>query len=200
MGDATHIPPGGARFTVGWNSGAARGSACSGGGGGDLIGAGGAVTGGGGALAPDGSGGEHWSTRKDTNPKDAVGIAKVPISTLSAQVMGEVGLAMLEGARKYGRHNYRVAGVRASVYYDAAGRHMMAWYEGQDDDPASGISHVSKAIAGLMVLRDAMMNEMMEDDRPPKVLNQDWVEEQSAQAAAIIAKYPDAKPPFTNVQ
>src|ERR1700761_3416714 len=84
---------------------------------------------------------------KRSNPKDAVGTGKVPVSTVSAPVIAEVGLAMLEGARKYGRHNYRAIGVRASVYYDAAQRHLMAWWEGQDIDPASGLSHVSKAIA-----------------------------------------------------
>jgi len=54
-------------------------------------------------------------TSKDTNPKDACGTKKVPFSVLPWQVLAEIGLALLEGARKYGRHNYRVAGVRASV-------------------------------------------------------------------------------------
>ena len=56
---------------------------------------------------------------KEMNPKDGVGTGKVPMSTVPAVVLAEIGLAMLEGARKYGRHNYRVAGIRASVYYDA---------------------------------------------------------------------------------
>ena len=62
---------------------------------------------------------------KETNPKDAVGIKKAPMSTVSAAVIAELGLAMMEGARKYGRHNYRVSGIRMSVYYDAALRHLM---------------------------------------------------------------------------
>ncbi len=61
---------------------------------------------------------------KEMNPKDGVGTGKVPMSTVPAVVLAEIGLAMLEGARKYGRHNYRVAGIRASVYYDAMLRHM----------------------------------------------------------------------------
>ena len=52
-----------------------------------------------------------------------------------------------EGARKYGRHNYRVIGVRGSVYYDATLRHVTAWWEGEDLDPERGINHISKAIA-----------------------------------------------------
>jgi hypothetical protein len=134
---------------------------------------------------------------KDTNPKDAVGTRKVPFSTIPSPVLGEIGLGMLEGARKYARHNYRIAGVRASVYYDATWRHLTSWWEGQDIDPASNISHVSKAIAGLIVLRDSMMQENWVDDRPPKTKNQNWVEDQNIIAGQIIDRIPDAKAPYT---
>ena len=134
---------------------------------------------------------------KDTNPKDAIGVTKIPRSTLSAQVMAEVGVAMLEGALKYGRHNFRVAGVRASVYYDAVGRHLDAWFEGQDIDPESGLSHIVKAIAGLMVLRDSMLQENWVDDRPPKALNQDWIQDLNLKVKALLAKYPNPVPAYT---
>lgn len=134
---------------------------------------------------------------KDTNPKDAVGIKKVPFSTVPAEVIAEVGLAMMEGARKYGRHNYRIAGVRASVYYDALMRHMTAWWEGENTDDESDLSHVVKAIACLVVLRDAMNNDKLTDDRPP-ALRPGWVKELNEKASEIIDKYPDALPPYTN--
>ena len=106
---------------------------------------------------------------------------------------------MMEGARKYGRHNYRIAGVRASVYYDASMRHLMDWWEGQDIDPASGLSHVTKAITSLFVLRDAMLNEMWTDDRPPKHKNKEWIAEYNKKAGEIIEMYPDSKDPFTEI-
>lgn len=134
---------------------------------------------------------------KDTNPKDAIGITKTPQSTLPTQVLGEVGVAMMEGALKYGRSNYRVAGVRASVYYDALFRHMSAWWEGEDIDRESGLNHVTKAIAGLMVLRDSMMQGNWSDDRPPKVTNQNWIQDLNAKVAKLLEKYPDPKIPFT---
>ncbi len=135
---------------------------------------------------------------KSSNPKDAVGTKKVPLSTISAPVMSEVGLAMLEGARKYGRHNYRAAGVRGSVYYDAIMRHMMAWWEGEDIDPDSGLSHIVKAIAGLAVLRDSMIFENWVDDRPPKMPD-GWVQKLNQKAAEIIEKYPNALEPYTAI-
>ncbi len=132
-------------------------------------------------------------TEKQTNPKDIVGTRKAPMSTVPTQVMAEVGVAMLEGACKYGRHNYRVAGVRASVYYDATSRHLSAWWDmGQDIDPDSGLSHITKAIASLTVLRDAMINGMCTDDRPPSV--KDFYAELNEKAAAIIDKYADKNP------
>jgi len=129
---------------------------------------------------------------KDTNPKDVIGAKKAKLSVVPSSVLLDVGLAMLEGASKYGRHNYRVAGVRSSVYYDAAMGHVMDWWEGQDIDPDSGLSHVTKAIASLVVLRDAMFQGKLTDDRPPRALvhKSDF----NAKAAAIIDQHADKAP------
>lgn len=135
---------------------------------------------------------------KLSNPKDAVGIKKVPFSTIPALVVAEIGLALLEGARKYGRHNYRAIGVRASVYYDACLRHIMSWWEGEDTDPDSGLSHITKAIACLVVLRDAMLLDKVSDDRPPKVKS-GWVQDLNKKAEEIINRYPNALEPYTEL-
>jgi hypothetical protein len=106
---------------------------------------------------------------KQTNPKDVIGSRKMPFSVLPWRVLVNIALAMLEGACKYGRHNYRAAGVRASVYFDAVvGRHLTQWWEGEDIDADSQLHHIDKAIAGLMVMRDSMMHGNFVDDRPPR--------------------------------
>lgn len=135
---------------------------------------------------------------KDTNPKDAVGTSKVPFSTIPGQVVAEIGLALLEGARKYGRHNYRTAGVRASVYYDAALRHLTAFWEGQDIDPDSGLPHLVKAIACCVVLRDSQTQGNWTDDRPPKTPG-DWMSELNALAKGLLEKYPNSAPTATEL-
>lgn len=132
------------------------------------------------------------SDGKPTNPKDVIGVRKAPMSTVPANVLAELGVAMLEGASKYGRHNYRAAGVRASVYYDATMRHLMGWWEGEDVDPDSGLSHVVKAIAALTVLRDAMHNELWTDDRPP--CSAPFADELNHRAAAVLDRYADRAP------
>lgn len=134
---------------------------------------------------------------KDTNPKDSVGVKKAPISTVSGPVLAELGVAMLEGARKYGRHNYRISGVRASVYVDAVFRHMQQWWEGQDKDPDSGMCHLIKAMASLCVLRDAQIHNNWVDDRPPPTPEEFW-NEINKKAADVVEKYPDALAPFTH--
>lgn len=107
-------------------------------------------------------------SEKDTNPKDPIGVRKWrQYTAVPTSVIWELGVAMLEGALKYGRHNYRVAGVRASVYVDAAKGHIDSWWEGEDEDEDSRLSHITKAIASLTVLRDAMINNSWVDDRPP---------------------------------
>lgn len=133
---------------------------------------------------------------KPSNPKDLLGIMKIPYSTISQPVLAEIGVAMLEGALKYGRHNYRAIGVRASVYFDAVvARHLVAWWEGEDLDPDSDVNHITKAIAGLVVLRDAMIQGKMIDDRPPKS-PAGWQAALNAKVKALLAKYPNPVPPY----
>lgn len=136
--------------------------------------------------------------KKASNPKDLVGTRKVPIlSVIPLRVLGEVALALFEGARKYGRFNWRKSGVAVSVYVDAAGRHLADFVEGVDIDKASGVHHLSKAIAGLMVLRDSIMHGNAIDDRPPAANGGTWLEAQNEQAVSIIERHPNAVPPYT---
>lgn len=137
---------------------------------------------------------------KASNPKDAVGSKKVGLSRVSMPVLFELDAAMFEGAMKYGRHNYRAIGVRYSVYFDATMRHLAAWWEGQDIDPDSGLHHVTKAIAGLMVVRDAMLQGKVEDDRPPVAANQRFVQDLNDVVATLLEKYPTPVEPWTQVR
>lgn len=134
-------------------------------------------------------------SKKPTNPKDAFGIKKASLSTVPSPVLMEVGIGMQEGACKYGRHNYRAIGVRGSVYYDATVRHLMAWWEGEDIDPDSGLSHVTKAICSLVVLRDAMMQDKFNDDRPPK--SKPWLPALNGASEVLFNKYPSPVKPYT---
>ena len=127
---------------------------------------------------------------KAENPKRAFGLRKVLMSVVPWTVIAELAVAMLEGALKYGRHNYRrVGSIRASDYYDATRRHVDRWWEGEDLDPDSKLSHIIKAMASLTVLRDAMICGTFEDDRPPRP-KADWYADLDARTGALIDKFP----------
>jgi hypothetical protein len=133
------------------------------------------------------------TTTKQSNPKDAIGVKKLSFACLPWRVLCNVALAMMEGAAKYGRHNYRSVGVRASVYFDAVvGRHLTSWWEGEDIDVESGLNHVDKAIAGLMVMRDSMLQGNFVDDRPPSGFVN--MKDLNDRARAILEQHADKTP------
>jgi hypothetical protein len=109
----------------------------------------------------------------------------------------ELALGMTEGACKYGAHNYRKMGVRASTYYDAAMRHLMAWWEGEDVDPDSGLSHVTKAMTSLTVLLDSIHMGNWSDDRPIRLERGLATPYLNSKSQEITKRYPDPVPPYT---
>jgi hypothetical protein len=140
------------------------------------------------------------SNIKDSNPKDAVGIKKWrQFTTIPFTIIWELGVALLEGGRKYGRHNYREIGVRASVYIDAAMGHITQFWEGEDIDEDSQLHHITKAMASLAVLRDAMLNDKWVDDRPPKVKLNKIRNDLQKSVEYIFEKYPNALEPYTEL-
>ena len=71
-------------------------------------------------------------------------------------------------------------------------RHLMDYWEGTDVDADSGLSHITKAICSLIVWRDAAMNGMLTDDRPPSAV-EGWLPNMNKKAEEIVDKYPNAK-------
>jgi hypothetical protein len=93
--------------------------------------------------------------------KPALHLVPQSANILEAVVMGL-------GAEKYdGMFNWRQTRVRASIYVSAAMRHLAQWFDGQDDDPESGVSHLAHARACLGILLDALATDHLVDDRPP---------------------------------
>lgn len=104
-------------------------------------------------------------TMKASNPKDAVAAGKLPLHLWppSATVYGALGL--LDGMLKYGRGNWRAAGVKYTVYLDAIDRHAKSLLETEDTDPDSKLHHLSHILASAAILVDAMENGKLIDDR-----------------------------------
>jgi hypothetical protein len=104
-----------------------------------------------------------------TNPKAAFGDKKVPVFLVPLTFIYGVAVALVEGASKYGKWNWRRTPVEASTYVHATGRHLLKWYHGEDKDPVTQIHHLYNAAASLCILIDAEVAKTLIDDRPPKV-------------------------------
>jgi hypothetical protein len=105
--------------------------------------------------------------QKSTNPKDVISRGKLPLELVPDSMRVFAALGFLEGALKYGRFNWRIAGVRASVYRSAMDRHLSKWWNGEDKDPFTGIPHLASALACIAIILDADVSGKLTDDRPP---------------------------------
>lgn len=108
---------------------------------------------------------EPDGTSKPTNPKDLIGSDKIPFHLWPETATALGALAMLDGALKYGRSNFRAIGVRFSIYNDAMRRHLAALFEGEDTDPDSGLPHLAHILACAAILIDAKAAGKLNDDR-----------------------------------
>ena len=106
-------------------------------------------------------------TAKETNPKDRIGSTKLPYHLVPSTATALAAMVHLSGAMKYGAFNWRAAGVRSTIYYDAMQRHLASWLNGETNDPESGLSHLGHVIACANILVDAEACGMLTDDRPP---------------------------------
>lgn len=109
---------------------------------------------------------EDYMADADKNPKHAAGRKKASMDGIPPIAIVREGAVMRHGYEKYGKFNWGEAGVVASVYYEAALRHLLAWYTGEDIDPESGQPHLAhvRACAGIVI--DCTERGILDDDRP----------------------------------
>ena len=108
---------------------------------------------------------KNMAKAKDTNPKSASSRAKVSLSLVPSVAILEMAQAFRDGASKYGPYNWRKDPVSASVYLDAAFRHMELYRAGQDSASDSGIKHIVHAMSCFAILLDADLVGSLIDDR-----------------------------------
>lgn len=125
---------------------------------------------------------------KQTNPKDVIGSTKLPLGLVPDTIQAHAALAYLEGALKYGRFNWRLAGVRASIYNDALERHRVKWWAGQNKDPKTRVHHLASIIACAGIMLDAELCGKLTDDRPPRVRRLPRFIDDAAKTAAHLRR------------
>lgn len=134
---------------------------------------------------------------KESNPKDEAAAGTRIDMTLFPQTAVVYGcIAMTEGHLKYGAYNWRVAGVKSSVYLAACRRHLAKWEAGQEFDPKTKVHHLANALSCIGIAIDAQECGMLIDDRPPKVPDIDEVFDMAERAVKHLHEvFPPANSP-----
>ena len=89
---------------------------------------------------------------------------KLPVNLLSTEALLQTAAVLKFGADKYAEHNWR-AGFAWSRPLAAAMRHIMAFNDGEDKDPESGLSHLAHAMCCIMFLLEFEKTHRELDDR-----------------------------------
>jgi hypothetical protein len=131
---------------------------------------------------------------KLSNPKDALSDTRIPLWLLSSVAKIHWALAQFAGMLKYGAWNWRVAGIRASVYLSAIERHIEGIKAGEEFDPIDGTHHLGNIMACAAIMLDAKAAGKFIDDRPPSVDHRPTVAFGEALMAKLRAQYADRKP------
>lgn len=107
------------------------------------------------------------TTYADGNPKSRQGAKKHSLRYLPLAANIAVNQALGDGAVKYGPANWRETGVAASVYIDAALRHISQFFDGHQDNASdSGVHNLGHAMACMAIIIDAAAAGKLIDDRP----------------------------------
>lgn len=131
---------------------------------------------------------------KPTNPKDALAVSKLPLHLVPDTVKVYAAMAFAEGAAKYGGYNWRVAGVRASVYRSALERHLAKWWNGEWADEKTGVPHLASVIACAGIILDANLVGKLTDDRPPAAPLGPLVDGMEAEVRRLLEMFKDSTP------
>ena len=104
------------------------------------------------------------------NPKyiQAQKEGKAPMEYLVYSVLADDARVHKHGADKYGERNWQISEILASTYEAAILRHFLAWAQGEDLDPDSGLPHLSHIRACCAVLMDSEKAGTLLDDRDRK--------------------------------
>lgn len=89
---------------------------------------------------------------------------KTDLSLLPRVSLEQEARALQFGVQKYGRYNY-VKGFESSRLIAACLRHVVAWQDGEDKDPESGVSHLGHAKACLSMLLHLEQLGNLQDNR-----------------------------------
>lgn len=87
-------------------------------------------------------------------------VNKPRFSLIPVGALNPVIIVLEFGARKYSENNWQKVPNARTRYFDAAHRHIDAWWSGEVADPETGESHLAHAICCLMFLLSVEQNDI----------------------------------------
>lgn len=94
---------------------------------------------------------------------------KTPYALVPTEALAEIAEVFGFGAAKYGMNNWRkdLSETEWSRTYSSIQRHLNAFWQGEDQDPESGFSHLAHAATQIMILMTAVktLGDTDMDDR-----------------------------------
>lgn len=92
---------------------------------------------------------------------------KIRMELIPPSLLQAVGRVLTFGARKYTDRNWE-KGIEWSRCYGAALRHLTSWWDGENSDQETELSHLDHALACLCFLRHYEVTHPELDDRPDR--------------------------------
>ena len=92
---------------------------------------------------------------------------KAPLHLLPPELLTEVAKVLDFGAKKYAPRNWE-KGMDWSRVYSSLMRHLLAWWNGEDNDPETGLPHVAHIATNAAFLVAYNARNVGKDDRPVK--------------------------------
>jgi Domain of unknown function (DUF5664) len=97
--------------------------------------------------------------------KDSQGLKKAPWHLVPYDALGEIVKVLWYGAKKYDERNWE-KGMDYSDVFGGVQRHLSAWWNREDNDPETGLSHLSHAGTGILFLLAYTLRSKGNDNRP----------------------------------
>lgn len=106
---------------------------------------------------------EAYMAEGRKNDQGKLRMELVPVTAINAMARG-----FGYGADKYEAYNW-TKGLSTSRLYAATMRHLTAWWDGEEMDPESGLSHLDHILCCVAMLEGTVTGGLAEDDRPRQV-------------------------------
>lgn len=114
---------------------------------------------------------EEFFQKKTQDKVDGGGLrfneGKLPIHLVPTSTITGLAEVLQVGARKYSERNWE-RGMKWSICYSSALRHLLKWQSGQDLDEETGLNHLKHALCNLAFLVEYLETVPELDDRPKR--------------------------------